>query len=78
MKAAHGAVVTERLRLVPIGSELAHGLWLVLSNPGVAQTYGTSPTLEEVERTAEVMAWAWRHHGLHKWLASFLGERARD
>ena len=42
---------------------------MVLSDPEVARWYGTCPTLEDVEKSAQQAAWAWRYHGVHKWLA---------
>ncbi|MDY7103111.1 MAG: GNAT family N-acetyltransferase [Actinomycetota bacterium] len=65
----HGDVLTERLRLVPIGPARARDLHRVLSDPEVAPWYGSRPSLAEVERMAGAMDLAWHDHGVHKWLA---------
>lgn len=62
-------LVTERLRLVEIGPSSARDLWLVLSDPAVADSYGKKPSLNEVERMAADYGWAWKNHGVHKWIA---------
>lgn len=64
------AVLTARLRLEPVGPTNARDLWLVHDDAEVARWYdGTRPSLEAVERRAALMGDAWRHHGVHKWIA---------
>jgi RimJ/RimL family protein N-acetyltransferase len=63
-------VLTERLRLEPVGPANARDLWLVASDDAVAPWYdGTKPTLEAAARSAERMAESWRLQGVHKWVA---------
>ena len=63
-------VLTERLRLVPIGPERAEDFWLVHNDDAVVPGYdGWRPTLAEArERTAHI-AECWRGQGVHKWMA---------
>lgn len=59
---------TERLRLVPIGPELADDLFLLHQDPGIARWYGPWTAADARERAA-AMGRAWRSGGVHKWLA---------
>lgn len=53
-----------------MGPANARDLWLVHDDPEVAPWYdGWTPTLEEAEEQAAAMGDAWRHHGVHKWIA---------
>jgi RimJ/RimL family protein N-acetyltransferase len=63
-------VLTERLRLEPIGSTNAADLALVLRDDDVWCWYSAhEPSLEQVQQTARSMGESWCHHGVHKWIA---------
>ncbi|MET7994585.1 GNAT family N-acetyltransferase [Amycolatopsis sp. NPDC005232] len=64
MQARH----TERLRLEPVGPELADDLFRLHQDPGIARWYGAW-TAEDARRTATEMGRAWSSEGVHKWLA---------
>jgi len=67
---AEGALVTPRLRLVPIGPGNAADLWLVHDDELVAPWYdGWRPSLPEARAVAGRIAESWRLHGVHKWIA---------
>lgn len=63
------SVYTPRLRLTRIGPDRVLDLWRVLSDPAVAESYGRSPALAQVEQIAHEIDASWRYHGVHKWLA---------
>lgn len=63
-------MLTERLRLEPIGPANAGDLWLVHQDADVWPWYGDDePGLDWAEETAAQWGEAWRRHGVHKWLA---------
>lgn len=63
-------VLTDRLRLEPVGPANARDLWLVHDDDEVAHWYdGDRPSVEEAERRARFMGESWRVHGVHKWIA---------
>nr|WP_221377420.1 GNAT family N-acetyltransferase [Actinoplanes polyasparticus] len=63
-------VLTDRLRLEPVGAGNARDLWLVLSDDAVWPSYGrVKPAYEQVEQSARDMGEAWRRQGVHKWIA---------
>ena len=65
-----GSLVTERLRLEPVGPARSRDLWQVTSDAEVWPWYGTErPTLAQSARQAALMGDAWRFHGVHKWIA---------
>ena len=65
-----GSRFTERLRLEPVGPGNAADLWLVHGEEEVASWYDSeTPSRDQVERWAREMGEAWRHHGVHKWIA---------
>lgn len=68
--AGHGSVLTERLRLEPIGPANAADLWLVHNDDEVSYWYDNDkPSREEAEQRAASMGESWRLHGVHKWIA---------
>ena len=69
-------VRTPRLRLEPIGPRHAVDLFELVSDPAVAEWYGTW-TLAEAEAEAARIGELWRTDGVHKWMAFdlFTGER---
>ena len=63
------SVLTERLRLEPVGVCRAHDLWLVHSDDAVWPWYGDQkPSLEQAQQWAASMEDSWRRHGVHKWI----------
>jgi RimJ/RimL family protein N-acetyltransferase len=67
---APGEVLTDRLRLVPIGPGNAEDLWRVHDDEAVAPWYdGWRPTPAEARAVAERIDESWRLHGVHKWIA---------
>jgi RimJ/RimL family protein N-acetyltransferase len=62
-------VVTQRLRLEPVGPDRADDLWLVHQDDDIAEWYAGRWSREHATRTAAAMGRAWRDDGVHKWLA---------
>ncbi|WP_419995257.1 GNAT family N-acetyltransferase [Streptomyces boninensis] len=63
-------ILTQRLRLEPVGPDKVADLWLVHSDDAVWPWYGSKPpTFQEMERRAASMGDSWRLHGVHKWIA---------
>lgn len=63
-------IVTDRLRLVPIGPTNAADFHCVHNDESVAPWYdGWCPTVDEAEDRAREIAESWRLHGVHKWMA---------
>lgn len=62
-------VLTRRLRLEPVGPELADDLWLVHQDDDIAEWYAGRWSRDQATRTAAAMGRAWRDDGVHKWLA---------
>jgi RimJ/RimL family protein N-acetyltransferase len=63
-------MLTDRLRLDPVGPANARDLWLVQSDDEVWPWYGTEkPTRAQAEESARSMSEGWRRHGVHKWIA---------
>ncbi|WP_203660040.1 GNAT family N-acetyltransferase [Actinocatenispora rupis] len=62
-------VLTDRLRLLPIGPDLAGDLWLAHQDDDVARWYAGRWSRDEAERAAAAMGRAWHDDGVHKWLA---------
>jgi len=60
---------TERLRLVPIGPQHAHDLWLLHQDGQIAQWYAGRWSREQAAETAAAIGRAWRSEGVHKWIA---------
>lgn len=60
--------LTDRLRLVPAGPELADDLLRLHRDPGVARWYGEW-TVDDATANAAAMGEGWRVDGVHKWLA---------
>lgn len=70
MAHAEGSVLTERLRLDPIGPDNATDLWLVHNDDAVVPWYdGWRPSGQEAESRARAIGESWRLHGVHKWIA---------
>jgi len=70
LPASEASLVTERLRLEPVGPARSRDLWRVTSDAEVWPWYGTErPTLAQSARQAALMGDAWRFHGVHKWIA---------
>lgn len=64
------AILTDRLRLEPIGPDNARDFWLVHNDPEVARWYGNwRPTPEEAEQRAAAISRQWDALGVHKWMA---------
>jgi RimJ/RimL family protein N-acetyltransferase len=67
---AGGSMLTERLRLDPVGPGNAADLWLVHSDDEVWPCYGNEkPSLERAGHRAKSIGESWRFHGVHKWMA---------
>jgi RimJ/RimL family protein N-acetyltransferase len=65
-----GALLTPRLRLVPIGPANSADLWLVHNDDAVVPWYdGWRPSRQEAADHARRIAESWRLHGVHKWMA---------
>ena len=63
-------LLTPRLRLVPIGPGNADDLHQVHTDDAVVAWYdGWNPSRAEARERARDIAAAWRHHGVHKWMA---------
>jgi RimJ/RimL family protein N-acetyltransferase len=61
---------TPRLRLEPVGPDIAADLGLVHRDDDVWPWYGSArPSLDQVQRQAGSMGDSWRLHGVHKWIA---------
>lgn len=68
-----GRRLTQRLRLEPVGPHVAHDLWSLHQDPGIAAWYEGPWSHERAQRVAAEMADGWQRHGVGKWIAYDIG-----
>jgi RimJ/RimL family protein N-acetyltransferase len=69
MSGSVGRRVTSRLRLEPIGAELAHDLWTLYQDPGIAAWFDGPWSRTQVDHFVTSMAECWQCHGVGKCIA---------
>jgi RimJ/RimL family protein N-acetyltransferase len=76
MSSSVGRRVTPRLRLEPIGAELAHDVWTLYQDPGIAAWLDGPWSRTQVDHFVARMAQCWPRHGVGKWVAYDRGSGA--
>lgn len=64
-----GRRTTARLRLEPISPAVAHDLWLLYQDPGIAAWFDGPWSPTQVDHFVRQMAECWQRHGVGKWVA---------
>jgi RimJ/RimL family protein N-acetyltransferase len=76
MSSNAGRCVTSRLRLEPIGPALAHDLWSLHQDPGIAAWNDGPWSRAQADHFAVRMTECWQRHGVGKWIAYDRGSGA--